>query len=283
MRSGLSLARCDDPQPISIGPRPTFNAPFIELDNASLSYQAGSVAFGETSLTIGEGEFAAIVGPSGCGKSSLLKLVSGLYQPTTGSVRVAGAAVSGPLKICGMSFQNPMLLPWRTTLENVLLPLEIVEPYASVFRKNRKIYVEKARELLAVVGLADSADKYPWQLSGGMQQRGALCRALIHEPKQLLLDEPFGALDQFTREELWEILQKVFLEKRPTVVLITHDLREAIYLADVIYVFSPRPGRVLSRTVVDLPRPRRLSNTYSPEFAEMMRGLREQIAPESVA
>jgi NitT/TauT family transport system ATP-binding protein len=114
-----------------------------------------------------------------------------------------------------------------------------------------------------------------------MQQRGALCRALIHEPKQLLLDEPFGALDQFTREELWEILQKVFLEKRPTVVLITHDLREAIYLADVIYVFSPRPGRVLSRTIVELPRPRRLSDSYSPEFAEMMRGLREQIAPAS--
>jgi NitT/TauT family transport system ATP-binding protein len=258
--------------------------PFVEVDNVMLRYggdKVGTVALTDTSLSIAEGEFVAVVGPSGCGKSSLLKLVSGLQLPISGSVRVAGAPVTGPLKICGMAFQNATLLPWRTTLANVLLPLEIVEPYASHFRSNRKLYVEKARELLALVGLGGAEDKYPWELSGGMQQRCSLCRALIHEPQQLLLDEPFGALDPFTREELWDVLQEVCRRKRPTVILVTHDLREAVYLADTVYVFSARPGRVLSRTTVDLPRPRRLDDSYKENFIELTHGLRAQIAPRA--
>jgi NitT/TauT family transport system ATP-binding protein len=178
-----------------------------------------------------------------------------------------------------MAFQNSTLLPWRTTLGNVLLPLEIVEPHASRFRRHRAEYVEKARALLELVGLADFQHKYPWELSGGMQQRASLCRALIHSPEMLLLDEPFGALDPFTREELWDVLQTLWLERRPTVVLVTHDLREAVYLADTIYLFSPRPGRVLSRTPVSLPRPRTLADTYRPEFIALTHELREQIVP----
>lgn len=255
---------------------------FIEVRNASLAYGSGTsktLALTEISLTIAKGEFVALVGPSGCGKSSLLKLVSGLHPAFSGSVHVAGVPVNGPLKICGMAFQNSTLLPWRTVLDNVLLPLEIVESHAGTFRKNRGQYEEQARDLLATVGLAGFELKYPWELSGGMQQRASLCRALIHGPQQLLLDEPFGALDPFTREDLWAVVQDLWMEKRPTVILVTHDLREAICLADTIYVFSPRPGRVVSRTEVPFPRPRSLKTTYLPEFVEMTHALRELIVP----
>ncbi len=256
-------------------------APFVVIDQVSLVYGkdgAGTLALQDASLTINRGEFVAVVGPSGCGKSTLLKLVSGLHLPTRGTVHVAGQAVTKPLKICGMAFQNATLLPWRTTLDNVLLPLEIVEPHASEFRRNRDKYVAHAKKLLATVGLAGFEDKYPWQLSGGMQQRSSLCRALIHDPDLLLLDEPFGALDAFTREDLWSILQTLWLEKRPTVILVTHDLREAVYLADTVYVISARPGRVVSRTTIDLPRPRTLEDTFKPEFMEMAHALRDQIS-----
>src|SRR6185437_7204596 len=165
-------------------------------------------------------------------------------------------------------FQNSTLLPWRTTLDNVLLPLEIVEPHASRFRRHRSEYEAQARELLATVGLGGFEDKYPWQLSGGMQQRSSLSRALIHSPQMLLLDEPFGALDPFTREELWDVVQDLWMKRRPTVILVTHDLREAVYLADTIYVFSQRPGRVLSRTEIKFARPRTLADTYKSEFTD---------------
>lgn len=254
---------------------------FVEIDRVSLSYGRegnGTLALSDASLTIGRGEFVAIVGPSGCGKSTLLKLVSGLSLATAGRVAVAGQAVAGPLKICGMAFQNATLLPWRTTLDNILLPLEIVEPHARSHRRDRAQNVARVKELLATVGLAGFEDKYPWQLSGGMQQRSSLCRALIHEPDLLLLDEPFGALDAFTREDLWGVLQTLWLNKRPTVILVTHDLREAVYLADTVYVMSARPGRVVSRTAVTLPRPRTIETTFLPEFIDMAHGLRDQIA-----
>jgi NitT/TauT family transport system ATP-binding protein len=238
----------------------------------------GLVALADIDLEIAAGEFTAVVGPSGCGKSSLLKLVAGLHPPQTGAVEVAGRPVSGPLKICGMAFQNPMLLPWRTTLSNVLLPLEIVDSYAADFRRRRAEYEAQARRLLTTVGLAGFEDRYPWQLSGGMQQRASLCRALIHAPELLLLDEPFASLDPFTREELWEVLQALWLERRPTVVLVTHELREAVYLADTIYVLGGRPGRVLSRTATPAARPRRLADTYAPEFVDLVHALRELIA-----
>ncbi|MEP9379089.1 ABC transporter ATP-binding protein [Aquabacter sp. CN5-332] len=238
----------------------------------------GVLALTETSMKIRKGEFVALVGPSGCGKSSMLKLISGLHPALRGAVKVSGQKVTGPLKICGMAFQNSTLLPWRTTLDNVLLPLEIVEPHAQRFRAHKEEYHARARDLIATVGLSGFENNYPWQLSGGMQQRSSLCRALIHSPEMLLLDEPFGALDPFTREELWDVVQELWLNRRPTVILVTHDLREAVYLADTIYLFSPRPGRIMSRTEVDLPRPRTLADTYTPRFIEMTHALREQIA-----
>jgi len=259
-------------------------SPFVKIEDVSITYggEEGTLALVDTNIAINKGEFVAVVGPSGCGKSSLLKLVSGLHPPSRGKVTVAGKPVSGPLKMCGMAFQNSTLLPWRTTLDNVLLPLEIVQPHASRFRRHRAEYEAKARELLATVGLEGFEDKYPWQLSGGMQQRSSLSRALIHSPEMLLLDEPFGALDPFTREELWDVVQDLWLKRRPTVILVTHDLREAVYLADTIYIFSARPGRVLSRTEVSFPRPRRLEDTFKSEFIEMTHALREQIATRSL-
>jgi NitT/TauT family transport system ATP-binding protein len=253
--------------------------PIIEINDVSMAYGGaeGVIALADANLEIAAGEFVAVVGPSGCGKSSLLKLVSGLHPPLRGTVRVAGQPVNGPLKICGMAFQNPMLLPWRTTIKNVLLPLEIVASHAGRRRWNRAEYLERARELLATVGLAGFEEKYPWELSGGMQQRGSLCRALIHAPELLLLDEPFGALDVFTREDLWDVLQKLWVQQRPTVILVTHDLREAIFLADIVYVISPRPGRVIYKANIDLPRPRTLSDTFTPKFTELSHVLREQI------
>ena len=257
------------------------NAPFIELDCVSLTYRSRDStthALDKASLSLLKGEFVAVVGTSGCGKSSLLKLISGLHPATSGSVKVAGEKVKGPLSFTGMAFQNPTLLPWRTTISNTLLPLEIVEPYASTFRTNRREYVQKAKELLGLVGLSGFEQKYPWELSGGMQQRSSLCRALIHEPRMLLLDEPFGALDVFTREELWSVLQTVCAEKKPTVVLVTHDLREAVYLADTIYVMSDRPGRIISRADVKIRRPRTLDDTFTPSFMELAHALRTQIS-----
>jgi NitT/TauT family transport system ATP-binding protein len=224
-----------------------------------------------------EHEFIAIVGPSGCGKSTFMKLCSGLRPPTRGSVVVNGAAVSGPLKIVGMAFQNATLLPWRTALENVLLPLEIVEPYRSSFKQKRAEYEARAAALLKSVGLEGFERKFPWELSGGMQQRTSICRALVHEPKLLLLDEPFAALDAFTREELWCVLRDLWALNRFTVVLVTHDLREATFLADTVYVMSKRPGKILARREIDLPRPRELEVTYTDRFAEVVRELREHI------
>lgn len=253
--------------------------PIIDLKNVTMAYGGpdGVVALAEASLQIEMGEFVAVVGPSGCGKSSLLKLIAGLHPPQSGAVCVQGRPVTGPLKICGMAFQNSMLLPWRTAIENVLLPLEIVASHAGRYRQNREEYRKGAMELLATVGLSGFEDKYSWQLSGGMQQRASLCRALIHAPELLLLDEPFGALDPFTREELWDVLQALWQERRPTVILVTHDLREAIFLADTIYVISHRPGRVISKTRVELPRPRQLEDTFKPAFIELSHSLREQI------
>jgi NitT/TauT family transport system ATP-binding protein len=231
-------------------------------------------------LAIDEGAFVAVVGPSGCGKSSLMKLVTGLRRPTAGSIAVAGEEVNGPLKIVGMAFQNPTLLPWRTTLSNVMLPLEIVEPHRQRLRQERARYRQQANVLLALVGLDNFGEKYPWQLSGGMQQRASLCRALIHEPALLMLDEPFGALDAFTREELWDVLQELWMRRRFTAVLVTHDLREAVYLADTVHVMSSRPGRIIATHDVPIERPRRPRMAYEPRFVDVVAGIREEIRGE---
>lgn len=254
---------------------------FVEVSSASLHYGSndGTLALKEASLSIGKGEFAAVVGSSGCGKSTLLKLISGLCRPTTGSVRVAGQELTAPTKTVGMAFQNPILLPWRTTIENVLLPLEIVRPHRQRMRSKDGYasYVENARALLTKVGLRDVDRSFPWQLSGGMQQRVSLCRALIHKPQLLLLDEPFGALDAFTREELWDVLQVLWTEQDFTVLLVTHDLTEATYLADTVFVMSNRPGRVVFRMPVDLPRPRSSEMRYTAEFIDHVHELRVHI------
>ncbi len=228
-------------------------------------------------MKVRPGEFIAIVGPSGCGKSTFMKLATGLKMPSKGNIIIDGKHVTGPLKVSGMAFQAPSLLPWRTTLDNVLLPLEIVEPFRSNFRDKRKEYEERAKKLLHSVGLAGYEDKFPWQLSGGMQQRASICRALIHEPKMLLLDEPFGALDAFTREELWCILRDLWTVQRFNVILVTHDLRESVFLADTVYVMSKSPGRFVIKREIELPRPRELEVTYTKEFSDIVHELRGHI------
>ncbi len=254
---------------------------FVRLEKTALAYQTrdGEVlALEHADLAVEAGEFTAVVGPSGCGKSTLMRLVTGLRAPPRGNVIVDGREVAGPLTFVGMAFQNATLLPWRTVLGNLLLPLEIVQPHRSRLRREKRAYVAKAERLLETVGLAGVSTKYPWELSGGMQQRVSLCRALIHEPKLLMLDEPFAALDAFTREELWCVLRDLWAEQRFTVILVTHDLREAVFLADSIHVMSARPGRILHRHQIDLPRPRDLELCYTPHFVEIVHTLRRQIA-----
>jgi len=254
-------------------------SPLVIVEDAALYYPGagGVLALERLDLSINQGEFAAMVGPSGCGKSTLMKLISGLNRPTAGRVMVGNVEVRAPLKNVGMAFQNPALLPWRTTLENLLLPLQVVRPHRERFRQERKQYVEKAQTLLAKVGLAGVGNRFPWELSGGMQQRVSLCRALIHQPQILLLDEPFGALDAFTREELWDTLQALWQEQRFTVLLVTHDLTEAVYLADFAHVISSRPGRVIYSCRIDLPRPRGSEMRYTPVFVDYVHDLRAHI------
>ena len=255
---------------------------FVDFQDVWLAYNQQLLAQNHFAveaidLRIHEGEFIAIVGPSGCGKSTFMKLTTGLKMPSRGKILIDGQAVNGPLKISGMAFQAPSLLPWRTTVDNVLLPLEIVEPYRSNFKAKRKEYEERARRLLQKVGLGGYEDKFPWQLSGGMQQRASICRALIHEPKMLLLDETFGALDAFTREELWCILRDLWTEQKFNVILVTHDLRESVFLADTVYVMSKSPGRFIVRKEIELPRPRDLEITYTREFTDLVHELRGHI------
>lgn len=266
---------------------------FIQLSDVSLRYGGNTVALDHTTLGIDKGDFVALVGPSGCGKSTILKLVAGLLRPTSGVViangrevgaeavrEPAGSVASGAPRLrIGLAFQNPTMLPWLTIRENVMIPLKIVEPFRRDYqRKKRGEYAERAEALLTQVGLRGFGDKRSWQLSGGMLQRASLCRALVHDPELLLLDEPFGALDQFTREELWDIMQALWMERRPTVLLVTHDLRESAYLANRICVMSSRPGRILETRDVAFARPRTLESSYAPDFAALVQQLRMTIA-----
>jgi NitT/TauT family transport system ATP-binding protein len=259
---------------------------FIQLTDVDLIYGSGgasqnegTLAVSSASLSIAHGEFLALVGPSGCGKSTLLKLIAGLVRPNRGSVKVDNEEVLRPLKTVGMAFQNATLLPWRNIRDNVMLPLEIVEPYRSRQKQDYAANRDRVETLLAKVGLSGFADRMPWQLSGGMQQRAQLCRALIHEPSILLLDEPFAALDAFTREELWEVLQELWLFRKCTIVLVTHELREAVFLAQTVHVMSARPGRIVKTRSVDLPRPCTLASTFEPGFGELVQDLRSHIGP----
>src|SRR5260221_1117929 len=202
-----------------------------------------------------------------------MRLVPGLHPPLSGRLPVEGQPVRGPLKSVGMAFKNSNLLPGRGGTDNVLLPLEIVEPYRSRMRAERAAYRDKAVKLLESVGLAGFTAKFPWELSGGMQQRASICRALIHEPDILMLDEPFAALDAFTREELWCALRDLQAARNVTVMLVTHDLREAVFLADTVYVMSSRPGRIVQRCEVPIARPRDFEVTFTEPLPDIVHEL----------
>ncbi|MFC5826311.1 ABC transporter ATP-binding protein [Nonomuraea insulae] len=226
-------------------------------------------ALREVDLDVADGEFVAVVGRSGCGKSTLLRLVAGLLTATSGELRVGGDPVVRPRRDVAMVFQRPALLPWRTVLDNVLLPVEM-------FGWPRREHVERARELLEMVGLEAFQRRLPHELSGGMQQRVALCRALIQRPRVMLLDEPFSALDALTREELSIELQQIHMEHAGTVVLVTHSIEEAVLLADRVVVLTPRPGRVLTVVEVPVPRPRTLGRgVHAAELARCSAELHE--------
>ncbi|MBD2898122.1 ABC transporter ATP-binding protein [Spirillospora sp. NPDC000708] len=241
-------------------------APFIEFDRFTKSFDAVT-AVSEMSFELERGEFLAIVGPSGCGKSTLLMALAGLTQPSTGQVRVQGEPVLKPYTDLGFVFQGAELLPWRTALQNVLLQSEIR-------RAPRQEAERRARELLGQVGLGGFEDSYPDELSGGMQQRVALCRALLHDPQILVMDEPFGALDALTRDQIQIDLQRMWMERRKTVVFVTHSIDEAVFLADRVLVFSPRPARIAAEFRVPLERPRHLSARTGREFADLVGEIR---------
>jgi NitT/TauT family transport system ATP-binding protein len=274
-RMSVSAVAVEDATPTAA----PHSRPFVKLTEVSLSFGGpeGLLALNRVSIEVGDGEFVAVVGPSGCGKSTLMKLVTGLLPPNSGTVAVDGNLVTRPIKCVGMAFQNSTLMPWRTTLHNVMLPLEIVQPFKRERRRHYEEHKARAERLLEAVGLGSFGSKYPWQLSGGMQQRANLCRALVHEPKLLMLDEPFAALDAFTREELWIIMQDLWMRQKFSSVLVTHDLREAVYLADTVYVLSKRPGSVIFRKRIDLPRPRTIADSFEPHFVNIVHELRDKI------
>ena len=228
----------------------------------------GSVlALDDIDFTVAEGEFIAIVGPSGCGKSTLLKILAGLLPASSGDVKLRGVAVTGPRRDIGVVFQSPVLFPWRTVLDNVLLPVDVQ-------RLGRDGNRARALELLDLVGLRGFERRYPWELSGGMQQRVAISRGLIHNPAMLLMDEPFGALDAMTREGLNLELQRIWLVHRETVVFITHSIAEAVFLADRVLVMTARPGRIIEQVPIAIPRPRRMEVMEAPEFGAIVRRIR---------
>ena len=268
----------------TIEPPPRTEDTFIELENVTLTYGRGekqTTALGLTNLRVKQGDFVALVGPSGCGKSTILKLVTGLIKASEGYVYVAGREVGATPVRVGMAFQNPTMLPWLTVRDNVMMPLKIVPPFRQEYRsKKNSEFRDRAEAFLKEVGLANFGDKHPWQLSGGMLQRASLCRALIHEPQLLMLDEPFGALDQFTREELWAVMQELWMKLKPTVLLVTHDLKEAGYLATRICVMRPRPGQIVDDAEVPFPRPRTIDMSYTPTFVSMTQRLRELIVSQ---
>ena len=244
----------------------------ISVRELSKSYPSrnGCVhALQQITFSVKEGEFVAVVGPSGCGKSTLLKILAGLLPPSKGEACLRGIPIKGPRRDIGVVFQSPVLLPWRSVLENVLLPVDVQRLGGDRYRK-------VALELLSLVGLQEFAHCYPRELSGGMQQRVAITRALIHDPAMLLMDEPFGALDAMTREQMNLELQRIWLERKKTVVFITHSIPEAVFLADRVLVMSARPGRIMDAVTVDIPRPRLLEAMNLPEFCAMVSSLRAQ-------
>lgn len=243
-------------------------APLIRLDRVCKTYSAQdgtpTTAVDNVDLDIGATEFVSLLGPSGCGKSTLLSVVAGLTSPTSGAISIDGVALTRPYTNIGIVFQNDLLLDWRTVLGNVLMQFEMRG-------QNPRLHEPRARAILASVGLQDFASKFPWELSGGMRQRVSICRALIHEPPLLLMDEPFGSLDALTREQLQVDLQRLWQTSRKTVVFVTHSISEAVFLSDRVVVMTPRPGRIREVLRIDLPRPRELDVRDTDAFAMNVR------------
>lgn len=249
----------------------TARSSYIEISRLSKTFgeatRGGVVALRDIDCCIDKGSFVSVVGPSGCGKSTLLRIVAGLLPATAGTVVMDGQRITGTRRDVGVVFQSSILLPWRTILDNVMLPAEVLGLDMATARM-------RAHELLHLVGLNGFEDKLPRQLSGGMQQRASIARALLHDPKVLLMDEPFGALDAMTREQMNLELQRIWAQSGKTVILITHSIPEAIFLSDVILVMTPRPGVLKQVIPVDLPRPRDMDVMSSPRFAQLAHDIR---------
>lgn len=246
--------------------RPNYVA-FERIGQTFTSHRGAVMALEEVDVGISEGEFVSIVGPSGCGKSTLMRIVAGLVRPTKGTVSIGGQLVTRPHPGVGVVFQRATLLPWRDVVGNINMQLEMRH-------LNVKTFGPRVRELIALTGLAGFERAMPHELSGGMQQRVSLCRALIHDPDILLMDEPFGALDAMTRETMNLELQRIWMQRRKTVVFITHSISESVLLSDRVVVMSARPGRITKEVVIDLPRPRNFQMMASPNFASATNTIR---------
>jgi NitT/TauT family transport system ATP-binding protein len=262
------VKRDDGVQVTSSTESTTAGSAFIQVEQLSKTFPARdgtpTVAVEKVDMNVGSSEFVSLLGPSGCGKSTMLSIIAGLLQPSSGSVRIEGRVITSPYTNIGIVFQNDLLLDWRTVLGNVLVQFEMRG-------QDPRPHTERARSLIASVGLAGFESKYPWELSGGMRQRVAICRALIHDPPLLLMDEPFGALDALTREQLQVDLQRIWQASRKTVVFVTHSIGEAVFLSDRVVVMTPRPGKVRQVLRIDLPRPRSLDVRDSEAFAVNVR------------
>jgi NitT/TauT family transport system ATP-binding protein len=248
--------------------------PLIAVEEVSRVFAGGArtvTALERVSFEIEAGNFVSIVGPSGCGKSTLLKIISGLLPASSGQIQVNGKRVDQPLENVGMVFQSPVLLKWRSVLGNILLPVEFA-------RLDPASHLQKAQALVNLVGLEGFEEMYPHELSGGMQQRASLCRALVTDPQLLLMDEPFGALDAMTRDELDMELLRIWEERKKTVLFVTHSIQEAVFLSDLVFVMSARPGRLLEKIPIDLPRPRTLEMMSVVKFGEYTLRIRALLA-----
>jgi NitT/TauT family transport system ATP-binding protein len=262
-----------------VAPAAERRRPIIELQGVSKTYRTrdGDIpSLRPIDFTVGEGEFVVIVGPSGCGKTTLLKMLAGLLTPSGGEVRIEGKSITKPHSNIGIVFQTALLLPWRSVFSNVMMPVEVKG-------LPRAAYEQRARDLLRLTGLQGFESKYPWQLSGGMQQRVAICRALVHDPKLMLMDEPFGALDALTREKMNVELQRIQGETGKTVLLITHSIPEAVFLADRVMVMNARPGNIAAVYDIPLPRPRTLDIMANPLFVEMTQKIRKHFSDAHIS
>lgn len=251
----------------------TQTAPLVKAEGITKRFGSGEkemVALSGLNLEVQEGEFLSLLGPSGCGKSTALNIMGGLLKATEGTITFGGEPLTEPSRKIGMMFQQAVMFPWRTTLQNVLLPVEI-------FGENKKQFIPKAQELLEMVGIREFQDSYPWQLSGGMQQRAALCRVLLHDPKLLLLDEPFGALDEFTREAMNQELLRLQAYSKSTAVLVTHNITEAVFMSDRVAVMSARPGRLVGILEIPFDRPRTPDLQTTNEFIKLVAEARRML------